>query len=43
MFIHHPVAIVSITKPGNYALVIKPAAQGKELFKLKSVIVEPVK
>jgi len=42
MFIQHPVAIVTVTKPGNYMLAVNPVIKGAELFKLKQVILEPV-
>jgi alpha-L-fucosidase len=43
MFIKHPITITKITKPGIYTMTIHPYQQGKELFKLKTVIMEPVK
>ncbi|MFT3827178.1 MAG: alpha-L-fucosidase [Chitinophagaceae bacterium] len=43
MFIQHPVAIISIKAPGNYSLSVCPQQQGKELFKLKTVLLEPVR
>ncbi|MBO9617636.1 MAG: alpha-L-fucosidase [Niabella sp.] len=43
LFIKHPVAIFTVAKPGIYRIVVKPFKQGKELFKLKSIIVEPIK
>lgn len=42
MFIKHSVALYTVEKPGVYHIVVKPYKQGKELFKLKSIIVEPV-
>lgn len=42
MFIRHTVAITSVSKPGVYDLRIRPLKQGKELFKLKRIIAEPV-
>ena len=42
LFIKHAVAITTIIKPGIYSIVIHPMQQGKELFKLKTVILEPV-
>ncbi len=41
MFIQHPVAITTIEKPGLYTITVKPLQQGKELFKLKSIRLEP--
>jgi alpha-L-fucosidase len=43
LFIRHPVTIISVTKPGIYPLTVRPAREGKELFKLKSVILEPIR
>ncbi|AHF15515.1 alpha-L-fucosidase [Niabella soli] len=43
LFIKHPVAIFTVVKPGIYRIVVKPYKQGKELFKLKSIIAEPIK
>ncbi|GLU56813.1 alpha-L-fucosidase [Dyadobacter frigoris] len=43
LFIKHPVATVTIDKAGIYNLVVKPLKEGKELFKLKSIILEPLK
>ncbi|MBN9298192.1 MAG: alpha-L-fucosidase [Filimonas sp.] len=40
MFIKHPVATITVDKPGIYTINIHPVQQGKELFKLKTVIVE---
>lgn len=42
LFIKHPVAIASISQPGNYTVTIQPLQSGKELFKLKTIILEPV-
>jgi alpha-L-fucosidase len=42
LFIKHPVAIVSIDKAGIYNLSVRPVRQGNELFKLKSVLLEPL-
>lgn len=41
-FIKHTIATTTFSKPGNYAIEIKPLQNGKELFKLKSIIVSPV-
>ncbi|ANH82214.1 alpha-L-fucosidase [Niabella ginsenosidivorans] len=43
LFIKHPVAIFTAATPGIYHLTVKPYQQGKELFKLKSIIAEPIK
>lgn len=43
MFYDHPIANVTVTKPGNYSLKIYPLKEGKELFKLQSVLIEPIK
>lgn len=42
LFIKHPVAIVSVAKAGIYTIKLRPETDGKELFKLKSVILQPV-
>lgn len=42
LFIKHPVAIVSVAKAGIYTIKLRPDTDGKELFKLKSVILQPV-
>jgi len=42
LFIKHPVAIITIAKAGNYQLAIHPVGKGNELFKLKSVLLEPL-
>ncbi|MNY26679.1 hypothetical protein D3C86_1605390 [compost metagenome] len=42
-FIDHNVATTTFTKRGNYTISIHPLQNGKELFKLKAVLVEPVK
>ncbi|WP_448699201.1 alpha-L-fucosidase [Mucilaginibacter sp. AW1-3] len=42
LFIHQTVAITSITKAGLYELAIHPLQQGNELFKLKTIWLEPV-
>jgi alpha-L-fucosidase len=41
-FIRHTIATTTFSKPGNYTIEIKPLQKGKELFKLKSIIVSPV-
>ena len=43
LFIKHTVAIITIEKSGFYTITIRPFQQGKELFKLKTVILEPAK
>jgi len=43
MFIKHAVAITTITVPGVYTITIKPLQVGKEIFKLKNVVLEPIK
>ncbi|WP_051416752.1 alpha-L-fucosidase [Asinibacterium sp. OR53] len=42
MFIKHPVAITTIRRPGMYSIHLKPYQDGKELFKLKTILLEPV-
>lgn len=42
-FIDHTIATTTFSKAGNYTIVIRPLQNGKELFKLKSVLLEPVK
>jgi alpha-L-fucosidase len=42
MFIKHPVAITTIRRPGMYGIHLKPYQDGKELFKLKTILLEPV-
>jgi alpha-L-fucosidase len=41
-FIKHTIATTTFSKPGNYTIEIKPLQNGKDLFKLKSIIVSPV-
>ncbi len=43
MFYNHNIAIVTVTKPGIYSLKIYPLREGKELFKLKSIQIDPIK
>jgi alpha-L-fucosidase len=43
LFIKHPVAITKIEKTGIYTITIRPNQDAKELFKLKTVILEPAK
>jgi len=42
-FIKHTIATTTFSKAGEYRIEIKPLQNGKELFKLKSIIVKPVK
>lgn len=42
-FIQHTVATLSVRKTGIHTLTIKPAKNNNELFKLKSIIVKPVR
>jgi len=42
LFIKHPVAIVSVDKPGIYTIKLTPDTNGKALFSLKSIILQPV-
>ncbi len=42
MFIKHTIATTTFSKPGIYSIVVRPLQNGKELFKLKSIILEPV-
>lgn len=42
MFIKHPVATTTIEKPGIYSITLHPMQDGKELFKLKRIIIEPL-
>ena len=41
-FMKHTIATTTFSKPGNYTIKIKPLQNGRELFKLKSIIVSPV-
>jgi alpha-L-fucosidase len=43
LFIQHAVAIATIDRSGVYTIVVKPLQNGKELFKLKSVVLEPIR
>lgn len=43
MFIKHTVATVTVKQPGVYSIAVQPFQNGKELFKLKTVLLEPVK
>lgn len=42
LFLKQTVAIVSISKAGNYNLSVKPMRSGRELFKLKTIWMDPV-
>lgn len=43
MFIKHTVATTAFLNAGVYPLAIRPMQNGQELFKLKSIILEPVR
>ncbi len=43
MFIKHTIATTTFKKAGLYYITVHPLQNGKELFKLKSIILEPVK
>lgn len=44
LFIDHAVGVIHIDKPGDYNLTVKPAkANNKELFRLRSVVLEPLR
>ncbi|MHA4809502.1 alpha-L-fucosidase [Flavitalea flava] len=43
LFLKHPVAISSIKAPGLYTIRIHPLKNGKELFQLKALLLEPVR
>lgn len=43
LFIKHPVAIANIQKSGIYTIKIQPNQEGKELFKLKTILLDPAK
>lgn len=43
MFIRHTVATISVEHPGPCSLSVAPLNNGRELFKLKRIILEPVK
>lgn len=42
-FINHTVATTTFSKGGLYTISIHPVQNGKELFKLKSILLEPIK
>lgn len=43
LFIKHDVAVINISKSGVYDISINPLYEGNEIFKLKTVVMEPVK
>jgi alpha-L-fucosidase len=43
LFIKHSITISKIENPGIYTIKIQPVQKGVELFKLKTVLLEPVK
>lgn len=43
MFHNHHIAIVTVTEPGVYSLKIYPLKEGKELFKMQSIQIDPLK
>lgn len=43
MFHNHHIEIVTVTEPGVYSLKIYPLKEGKELFKLQSIQIDPLK
>jgi len=43
LFIDQPIAIIKIADVGEYELRIRPSQSDKELFLLKSIVIEPVK
>lgn len=42
MFYDHKIAVITVPKPGLYPLKIYPLKEGKELFKLKIVLIETI-
>lgn len=42
-FIDHTIATTTFKKGGIYSIAIRPLQNGKELFRLKSILLEPVK
>jgi alpha-L-fucosidase len=42
LFIKHAVAVTTMPHPGIYTIKIHPSHEGKELFHLKTVLLEPV-
>ncbi|RPD39100.1 alpha-L-fucosidase [Chitinophaga barathri] len=43
LFIDQAVAVITVPAPGEWTLRIRPAKDGKELFRLKQVLLEPLK
>ncbi|MGN6508682.1 MAG: alpha-L-fucosidase [Chitinophaga sp.] len=43
LFIDQAVAVISVPAPGEWTLRVRPATDGRELFRLKQVLVEPVR
>ena len=43
LFIDQAVAVISVPAPGEWTLRVRPANDGRELFRLKQVLVEPVR
>ncbi len=43
MFIKHTIATTTFSKPGEFSIIVHPLKNGKELFKLRSIIIEPIK
>lgn len=42
LFIKHPITILRVTQPGLYDIEINPVKEANELFKLKSIIAQPL-
>lgn len=43
LFIDQAVAVITVPAPGEWRLRVRPAEDGKELFRLKQVLLEPLK
>lgn len=43
LFIKHTLATTTFSAPGVYPVVLRPVGSGRELFKLKSLILKPVR
>ncbi|MGN7720209.1 alpha-L-fucosidase [Chitinophaga sp. 22620] len=43
LFIDQAVAVITVPAPGEWTLQVRPAKDGKELFRLKQVLLEPLK
>jgi alpha-L-fucosidase len=43
LFIDQAVAVITVPAPGEWTLQVRPARDGKELFRLKQVLLEPLK